>query len=193
MGIGEFYSIACAVIWALAVVLFKRSGESLAPNDLNLFKNVLTFLVLLPIVLLMEGWQFQFYSGWQWLILLISGFVGIGLADSFYFRGLNTLGASRMGIVASLYSPFVIVLSVLFLSERLVLWQYLGFLLVLCGVILVSYRRRRSSIDEQYLRKGLMFGVLAVLLNAIGVVMVKPVLEQTPFLWSVWVRIFAGA
>ncbi len=193
MGLGEFYSITCAVIWALAVVLFKRSGESLAPNDLNLFKNVLTFCLLLPIVLFIEGWVPQTISGWQWSILLVSGVIGIGLADSFYFKALNTLGASRMGIVASLYSPFVILLSVLFLGEFLVLWQYLGFVLVLSGVLLVSYRRRRQQLDEQHVRIGVIFGALAVFLNAAGVVMVKPVLEQVPFLWAVWVRILAGA
>lgn len=193
MGLGEFFSITCAVIWALAVVLFKRSGESLAPNDLNLFKNALTFAVLLPVVFMFEGWLLPQFSAGQWGILLLSGVLGIGLADSLYFKALNTLGAGRMGIVASLYSPFVIVLSVLFLDERLALWQYLGFVLVLGGVLLVSYRRRKASIDSEHLRAGVIYGALAVFLNAAGVVMVKPILEQAPFLWSVWIRILAGA
>lgn len=193
MGLGEFFSISCAVIWALAVVLFKRSGESLAPNDLNLFKNVLTLAVLLPVVLIFEGWVLGEFSLNQWGILLLSGVLGIGLADSLYFKALNALGASRMGIVASLYSPFVIVLSVLFLGERLALWQYLGFMLVLSGVLLVSYRRRKAKIDGEDMRAGVIYGALAVFLNAVGVVMVKPTLEQTPFLWSVWIRILAGA
>ncbi len=193
MGLGEFFSIACAVIWALAVVLFKRSGESLAPNDLNLFKNVLTFMVLMPVVLVIEGWQPLMITPLQWGILLISGFVGIGLADSFYFKALNALGASRMGVIASLYSPFVIFLSVLFLGERLAFWQYFGFVLVLSGVLLVSYRRKSNSIPGENLRLGIIFGALAVFLNAVGVVMVKPTLEQVPFLWAVWIRILAGA
>lgn len=193
MGLGEFFSITCAVIWALAVVLFKRSGESLAPNDLNLFKNVLTFALLLPIVLLAEGWQASAISPIQWGILLLSGLIGIGLADSLYFKALNALGAGRMGIVASLYSPFVIVLSVLFLGEWLVLWQYMGFLLVLSGVLLVSYRRKKVVIDGEHLRMGVIFGALAVFLNAVGVVMVKPTLEEVPFFWAVWIRMFAGA
>lgn len=193
MGLGEFFSITCAVIWALAVVLFKRSGESLAPNDLNLFKNVLTFILLLPVVLLVEGWQAGEITFIQWAVLLLSGVIGIGIADSLYFKALNTLGAGRMGIVASLYSPFVIILSVLFLGEWLVLWQYLGFVLVLGGVLLVSYRRRKAAIDSKHLRMGVVFGALAVLLNAVGVVMVKPTLEQVPFFWAVWIRMFAGA
>ncbi len=193
MGLGEFFSIACAITWALAVVLFKRSGESLAPNDLNLFKNALTFMVLMPVVLVVDGWQVSAFTAQQWGILLISGFVGIGLADSCYFRALNILGASRMGIVASLYSPFVIVLSVMFLGEQLALWQYMGFVLVLSGVLLVSYRRKNAEITGQQVRLGVIFGVLAVFLNAVGVVMVKPTLEQAPFLWAVWIRILAGS
>lgn len=39
IGIGEMYSLACGLAWAIAVVLFKKSGESLPPFALNLFKN----------------------------------------------------------------------------------------------------------------------------------------------------------
>lgn len=193
MGLGEFYSIICAVIWALAVVLFKRSGETLEPFDLNLFKNILTLVVLIPLIAIIDGWQLHHYQLDEWTILLISGFLGIGLSDSFYFRALNQLGASRMGIVASLYSPFVILLSILFLGERLNVWQFTGFLLVLVGVLLVSYRRRQREVDQEHLLKGLAIGVLAVFLNAVTVIMVKPVLETAPFFTSVWIRILAGA
>ena len=45
-GIGEFYSLSSAFIWAVAVILFKKSGESLNPFALNLFKNVLALTLL---------------------------------------------------------------------------------------------------------------------------------------------------
>ena len=46
IGLGEFYSLSCAVVWAAAVVLFRKSGESLGPFALNLFKNGLAAVLL---------------------------------------------------------------------------------------------------------------------------------------------------
>ena len=72
------------------------------------------------------------------MLSLVSGVLGIAVADTLYFRALNTLGAARMGVMGNLYSPFVIVLSFLFLSERLTALQGVGFVLVSAGVLLVS-------------------------------------------------------
>lgn len=59
--------------------------------------------------------------------------LGIALADTLYFRALNRLGASRAGVIGNFYSPFVIVLSYLFLAERLAPLQIAGFFLVSMG------------------------------------------------------------
>ena len=45
---GEFYSALCAVLWAIAVVLFRKSGEHVPPVALNLFKGVFGLLMFLP-------------------------------------------------------------------------------------------------------------------------------------------------
>ena len=45
--IGEILSLLTAVFWAVAVILFKKSGETVHPLGLNLFKNALGFLLIL--------------------------------------------------------------------------------------------------------------------------------------------------
>jgi drug/metabolite transporter (DMT)-like permease len=51
--------------------------------------------------------------------VLVSGLLGIAVADTWYLKALNMMGASRTGIVSSLFSPFFILLSAVFLGERL--------------------------------------------------------------------------
>jgi hypothetical protein len=41
IGWGEFFALASAVSWALAVVMFRQQGRFLPPFELNLFKNAL--------------------------------------------------------------------------------------------------------------------------------------------------------
>jgi len=191
--VGEFFSLACAACWAIAVILFRRSGETLPAFELNLFKNVLAVLLMVPTILIFHGLSGPGYSATEWLIVLVSGLIGIAVADTWYLRALNLMGASRTGVVAMLYSPIVILLSSLFLAESLRPVQYLGFVLVLAGILLVTWRRNRQDVTLRALRLGVAYGSGSVALMAIGIVMVKPVLETREFLWTVGLRLLAGA
>lgn len=189
---GEFFSVACAACWALAVVMFRRSGETLPAFELNLFKNVLATALMIPTILLVDGVSWPGYSSLEWLVVIVSGVVGIAVADTWYLRALNLMGASRTGVVASLYSPFVILMSILFLGEVLIWWQYFGFVLVLAGILLVTWRQNRRDVSLRAIRLGVGFGAGAVLMMATGIVLVKPILETESFMWTMGVRLGAG-
>jgi len=192
MNWGEAFALASALGWAWAVILLRRSGESLPPFELNLFKNVFGFVLLIPTILIVNGFVWPVYSLFDLFVVLVSGVLGIAVADTWYLRALNLMGASRTGIVASLFSPFVILLSTIFLGERMVLWQWLGFSLVIFGVLLVTWRVHRSEVDADDLKKGSLYGVGAMFMMAIGIVMVKEILETRPFLWTVELRMVGG-
>ena len=192
MNWGEAFALASALGWAWAVILLRRSGETLPPFELNLFKNVLGFVLLIPTILIVDGLVLPGYSLIEIFVVLASGLFGIALADTWYLRALNLMGASRTGIVASLFSPFVILLSTVFLGERMVLWQWVGFSLVISGVLLVTWRVHRSEVDADKLKKGFIYGVGAMFMMAVGIVMVKEILETRPFLWTVELRMAGG-
>ena len=189
---GEFFSVACAAVWALAVVLFRRSGESLPAFELNLFKNALGVVLMIPTVWLMEGLSPPDFDATRWFIVLLSGVIGIAVADTWYLRALNLIGAARTGVVATLFSPFVIMLSIVFLGEMMKAWQLAGFVLVLSGILLVTWRQKRQDVSMRALRLGVAYGAGAVMMMAIGIVMVKPVLEGEHFFWVVALRLTAG-
>lgn len=189
---GEVFALCSAVTWALAVVLMRRSGETLPAFELNLFKNCFGLLLLVPTMLLVNGLTIPYYSTAELMIVLLSGLIGIAIADTWYLTALNMMGAARTGIVASLYSPFVIFLSALFLGERMVAWQWFGFALVMAGVLLVTWRANRASVDTEHLRKGLIFATGAVFMMAVGIVMVKDILENRSFLGTMGLRFVGG-
>lgn len=192
LGLGEFYSIACALAWAIAIVCFKKSGESLAPFALNLFKNVLGLLLMVVTILFWQGASWPAIPSDAMMLIAISGVLGIAAGDTLYFRALNAIGASRVAVAQTLYSPFVIGLSALFLGERLSLPQFGGVALVLVGILLVTHTRGVASVDAQHLRRGALWAIASVFLMAVGVVISKPLLERYDFLWVVMLRIAAG-
>ena len=192
MGIGEACSIASALAWSGGVIIYKRLGETLAPLQLNLLKNLVVLALIVPTLVLLPGFAWPSLPLSTLALTLVSGALGIAVADTLYFRALNTLGAARMGIIGNLYSPFVLVLSFAFLSERLTALQGVGFVLVSAGVLLVSRQRAEKRLTAAELRLGLMYGAGAVALMAVAIVMVKRVLEGQPLLWIVALRLLGG-
>jgi drug/metabolite transporter (DMT)-like permease len=193
MGWGETFALSSAMVWAFAVILFRRSGETLPAFELNLFKNMFGLLLLVPTILVVDGLTLPDYTSIELFLLFLSGVLGIAVADTWYLKALNMMGAGRTGIVSSLFSPFVILLSAVFLGERLVPWQWLGFVLVMSGVLMVTWRTHRSVVDTAEVKKGVIYGVGAVFTMAAGVVMVKEILETRSFLWTVELRMVGGA
>jgi len=192
IGWGEFFALASAVCWAFAIILFRRVGDALPPFELNLFKNMLGLLLVVPTLALIEGFQLAAFSLDEIGITLLSGFLGIAVADTWYLRALSLMGASRTGIVASLLSPFVILLSIMFLGESLHGWQLAGFAFVMSGILLVTWRQNRREVDAAHLGKGVLYGVGAMFMMAVGIVMVKGILETRPFLWTTGLRLLGG-
>lgn len=192
-GIGELFAILSAAAWAVGVILYRRLGESLPPLQLNFLKNCLVFLMLVPAIPLLHGVAIPQFDKHQIMLSVLSGFIGIGLADTLYFRALNELGAGRMGILGNFYSPFVLVLSFAFLGDRLNLWQWLGFALVSSGVFLASKpTTEEAAKPAHHYRLGLLLGLLSIALMAISIVLVKRVLEAQPLLWVTGLRMLGA-
>lgn len=192
MGLGELYSLTAALCWAVAVILLKKSGESLPPFALNLVKNGLCLAALGLTLLVIGPHQRPDIPPLLLVQTLISGALGIAVADTLYFRALNAIGAARMGVIGTAYSPGVILLAALFLGKRLSPLQFGGVALTLAGIVLVTYTRAADALDAAVLRQGALLGVLSMVLMAVGVILAKPVLETQDFLWVVTLRVAAG-
>lgn len=190
--IGEILSLLTAVFWAVAVILFKKSGEKVHPLGLNLFKNTMGFLLILVTLVVFKKALFNQVSLADSGLLMLSGAIGIGIGDTLLFACLNLIGAGFTAIVDCLYSPFVIILAVLFLGERLSLLQIFGAVLVVLAVLTVALIRGGHDIDRRDLIRGIILGVLAIMATAIGVVIVKPLLSRIPFLVATEVRMLGA-
>jgi drug/metabolite transporter (DMT)-like permease len=189
---GEFYSFLCALVWAVAVIMFKLSGELVRPLSLNLFKNcvgVMLFALTLPFL----GVSFfPDISPSDLLRLILSGLIGISLADTLFFSSLNRIGASLNSIVDCLYSPLVILLSILFLGDKITVPFLIGTGLILSGIVISSIKNAKIDIPAKILLEGIIFGVLSMLFMAISLVIMKPVLSKYSIAWLSMVRLFCG-
>jgi drug/metabolite transporter (DMT)-like permease len=190
--IGILCSTAAAFFWAAAVIMFKKSGETFSPMALNLFKGVVTLVLLIPTLWIVGVPLFPVRPVNDWMLLGISGLLGITLADTFFFMALKRLGASRWAVVDCLYLPFIILISAFILNESIGLKGMIGALLVIAAIGADASSGSSPTMARKDFWPGLIYGVLAVVMIAGSVVMVKPLLEKTGFLWASFVRLLAG-
>ncbi|RKZ32693.1 hypothetical protein DRQ33_05445 [bacterium] len=190
--LGEILSLSSAIIWALAVILFKKSGEKVHPIALNLFKSALAFILYIPTMLIFGEPIFRQVSGNEYILFVASGIIGVGIADTLFFLALNKLGASMNAVIGCVYSPLIILFSTIFIGERMSLVQIIGAIIVVSAVLLVGGSKSRLNIGKQDFWIGLTLGILSMVCMAIGIVMIKPALEHTPILWAIQTRLAGG-
>ncbi len=190
--LGEILAVASAVFWAGAIILFRVSGQKVAPLGLNLFKTVLGLALFLITLAILGQPIVRSAPLGDYLLLLGSGLLGIALSDTLFFYSLNLLGAAPSSIVATLYSPFIIGLSLAFLGERLTGRQVVGVCFILAAVLIIAYHREERRVTVGSAVSGVVLGVLAQATTAVGIVMIKPMLGHTPVVWATALRL-AGA
>ncbi len=189
--LGPVFALLTALSWAIAVVLFKKSGDAIEPLALNLLKNCLGLgLVLISAMFANTSASHATLS--DILVLLASGALGIGIADTLLFAGLNRTGAAHQAIVETIYSPAVVLFSFFMLGEVLSPVQALGGLCILGAVGIASMRPSTSLSKPANQLAGLLLGGSSMVLMAFAIVWVKPVLERHDVLFSTGMRLTGG-
>ncbi|MCX6561581.1 MAG: DMT family transporter [Candidatus Aminicenantes bacterium] len=190
---GELLSIGAALFWAAAIVIFRIVGRDVHPLAVNLFKNLLGVALLVPTIAALGHPILPALPVRDYAVFLLSGVIGIAVADTLILMALNKLGAELLAIVDCAYSPFVIGLSFVFLGERMDALQTVGVVLIVLAVLLISGGRGEARTSRRDLFLGIGLGIVSVFLMAAGIVMVKPLLGRTPLLWGTMIRLAGGS
>jgi len=193
--LGSVLSLCAAFFWASAVILYKKSGEVFSPISLNIYKSVVALILISLTMVILKIPFFPEKPLNDWLLLAVSGFFGITLSDLFFFIALNRLGAGVVAIVECLYLPSVIFFSFLLLGESLTTGAVVGGFLIFIAVFVGSMSRTKvldPSVIKQSSLSGILVGCLAMVLVAIGIVIIKELLDRTDVLWANFVRVLAG-
>ena len=185
---GEIYALSCALVWAFAVVFFRRSGETMPPLALNLFRVGISSALFM--VTLLAGGQGLWHRAplGDYLLLIGSGIIAIALSDTLFHAALNRVGAGINAVVDTLYSPLTALGAFAFLGERLDGWQVAGMLLVISSVVVATRMAPPAGTTLRTLVSGVLLGVASMVALAAGVVMAKPVLADADVVWATSMR-----
>lgn len=189
---GEIAALVTAALWAFAVILFRKSADRAAPLALNLFKNTISLALFVPTLLLAGSPFLPDWSATDWVLVTLSGVLGLALGDTLFLAALGRIGAGLWAVIDCLYSPLVVLFAFLFLGERLTPLHGVGGALVLSAVLLASAEPPSHDVPRRRLIAGMLFGVAAVGCMAAAAVLAKPVVTHSDLLTFTGVRLALG-
>jgi drug/metabolite transporter (DMT)-like permease len=190
--VGETFALLTALFFAISVILFKRSVGLVSPFALNLFKNCVALPLLLVTAIILQPLRDISIPLNDFLVMFVSGAIGVGISDTLFFIALNRLGASRTALIDCLYSPFVILFSVVMLDDLIPLVTIFGGTLIIGSVVVSSRRSFDMAIPRTQFWAGCLSGVGAMATVSFAIVMVKPVLSSYPLIWVATIRLAGG-
>ena len=192
--LGAVLSLCSAFFWAGSVVMFKKSGEVFSPISLNIYKSIVALILVCLTMVILDLPFLPDKPASEWLLLAISGFIGITLADLLFFMALNRLPAGLLAIVECLYLPCVIFFSFLLLGETLSWGALAGGILILAAVFVGTRSKKISGTMPTKTSQltGILLGCLSMIFVAAGIVMIKELLEKTDIFWATLVRVGAA-
>lgn len=192
---GAFAALSAALCWTLASSLWRQLPTSLSAAQLNLLKNLLAVVLLLPLALL-HPWLLEGRGLW---LLLASGVLGIALGDSFYFAALRRLGTRRTLTLDAGGPAVTAVAGTLWLSEALAPLQWLGVVLISGALLLVARQRpERSALPAPRSQQpwlGVLLALAALLCGTGGALFTRLALREAALLpvQSALLRLAAAA
>lgn len=140
---GLLVGLGIPVMYAAWILFGKKVRESCNPFTLLTYAFGFASLVLLPFqALTPQPWPIP-ATAWLWF----AGLIGLSTIGGFsiYTFALGRLPASVASILAMTEIAFVAVYAYLLLDERLTFSQILGAVLVVGGVLLLSWQEQRRT------------------------------------------------
>ena len=187
---GDLYAVITAVCWSSAVILFDISTKNFTAIQLNVLKNFIgVFGFILTIVLF--SIPSPNFSQQDIFTLALSGFLGILIADGLFLESLRRLGSGISAVVSTIYTPTVFIIAFILFNETINLHSYIGGVLVLGGIT-ISVFQPPKTIKKRVLYIGILFGIMANILTAYSVLIIKPIMKNNSVIYVALYRFSIG-
>lgn len=131
--------ILTPLFWAGNFVLGRAMHLVLPPVTMAQMRWSLALVLILPFL-----WP-RLHRHWpvicrHWKILLLLSLLSVASFNTFIYIGLTSTGATNTAILQSFVPAIIVLISVLFLHEKITLRQWLGLAISLLGVLTLIFQ-----------------------------------------------------
>ncbi|MBU1344023.1 MAG: DMT family transporter [Proteobacteria bacterium] len=177
---GELIAIGTVFCWTISVQFFEAASKRVGATSVNIIRLSVALILFGLLLFFRHGYIIPIhFPAHAWIFLSLSGVIGFFMGDIFLFKALVELGPRVAMLIFSLSAPTAAVIGWLFLDETYVLHQWAGMVITLSGVGIVILERNQKTSRPSKLKnrdisiKGVLFGVGAMLGQAVGYILSK--------------------
>ncbi len=136
----KLFAVGSAFFAGLTAVLAKIGVKDIPSNLATLVRTIVIIVFLGALVWARREWKNPLLLNRHSLIFLILSGLATGLSWLCYYRALQLGPASLVAPIDKLSLVFAIILSVLFLGEKLGLYQWLGAGMIAAGALVIIFK-----------------------------------------------------
>ena len=193
MTFGYLAALCSAFLWSIAVVTFKSVSKDLSPFLINAVKNSIAFILFI-LAFNFLGLPF-WYDGFilnDYLIIIVSGILGMGIGDSLFIYALSRIKANQAAIIDTMAPVINYFLSFIILGTILNLSQTIGSLIVIIAILFITYENKIDKNQENVDKIGVLLQLIATVTSCYGIVILKPVLNKVgdSIQLQIWITVF---
>lgn len=188
----SLYVLGAALLTANALVLSEIASQfyHIAPFLVVVLANFSGGLVMLLASARKWGGMPSNWHKRDWGMLIVAALLIYIAGFLFSFNAVGLIGAGKAALLGQLETPFVVILAIIFLGERLSVRRWLAGGLALSGSILINF-------DWQALQltfgRGELLALLAPVSFASGIILLKPLLDKAEAGWVTGVALLFGS
>jgi drug/metabolite transporter (DMT)-like permease len=198
---GEAVCLLTALLWAVAVALFRGPVLAHGARAVNLVKLLLgATLQGLTVLALGQAHVLSAASTRTILLLVVSGVIGLAMGDTALFGAVARLGVHRTLLLQTLAPIFAALVAWGWQGELPTPHELIGAAVILAGVALVVAPGRGQITSTPATPKvatplvaGVLLGVLAAMGQGVGLVLAKEGMIEMPVVPASFLRLAAAA
>ena len=194
--ISYIFALSAAAIWSLTGMISTRAVRYFGSYNFN-------FLRLLGIIVLFTPYAYIHWSPIYFensiiIAIALSSIIGIVIGDTFLYICLKRLGPRREALLFSIQIPCTILMADIFLNALPNFYQLLGCGLIFIGIIVaIQFNKTIKNDDLENIQGnklvGLYAGVGLAVCQAIGIIIMKPILLNTDPITISYLRVLIAA
>lgn len=170
--VGYGSAMLAVIIWSGNFVMASGFVDDLPPITLATLRWLTAAVVFLPFVYKTILKEKEAILSWKWP-LLVASVTGITLFNTLVYVSARTTDTLNMALFASATPIFVVILSRLFLKERVSPLRALGLAVAVTGMLTIATRGDLDTLIHMTFRVGDLWMLLAGLLWAVYSILVK--------------------
>lgn len=187
--LGIYAAVGSAAAWAVGTVLLKLVKGDIPALGMTLVTGLLGSLLMGSYLAVAGGVAMPVDT---FVILGLSGLVGISLGDTFFFEALGRLDAHILVLLMVLGQVATVFLAMALLGEVVTVAQWAGIALIVAGVALALMPGKDEE-RQPSTRSGIAYGLLAVVCMSGSIVAAKSALDEVSAAQATFVRMVWGA